>query len=75
MNSENENAIAKAHQEVATRNARAAIDKIKETKGELDTRLQLLEMTVTSLQQEQEIMSNRINLLLTKNFTGGSTSE
>ena len=70
MNSE----AIKAHQEIATRNSRVAIEKAERTHDELLTRIIHLEGLVSSQGQVIIQLQQKYNLLLTKNFNGGGTS-
>ena len=72
---ENDRAIAKVHQEVATRNATVALEQVGKTKEELNAKIMGLELLVTSMKQKQDLLEQRVNLLLTKNFSGGATEE
>jgi len=65
--------IAKAHQEIATRNSRAAVEKVDSTRNELLERLNHLEQLVATQQQQITQLQQKYNLLLTKNFDGRAT--
>ncbi len=67
--------IARAHQEVATRNAQVAVKQANDTRTELLARLNNLEALVTNQQGEIHQLQQKYNLLLTQRFNGGSTSE
>ena len=64
----------KAHQEIATRNSRVAINKAEQTYDELLTRIIHLEGLVAAQGQALVFLQQKYNLLLTKNFGGGGTS-
>ncbi len=66
--------LAKAHQEVATRNAQVAVKQANDTRTELLTRLNNLEALVTNQQSEIFQLNQKYNLLLTNRFNGGSTA-
>jgi len=67
--------IEQAHQEVATRNAQAAVTLANSTKAALEMRLDHLEHLVTNLYQTVTTLEQKYNLLLTSRFNGGSTAE
>ena len=73
MNNESENAIAKSHEEVATRNARIAVDEVQSLRKELRKEVDTMGLVINSQAQKIAMLEQRINLLLTKHFTGGST--
>ena len=64
----------KAHQEIATRNSRTAINKAESTYNELLKRIIHLEGLVASQGQTITQLQQKYNLLLTKNFNGKGTS-
>jgi hypothetical protein len=64
----------RAHQEIATRNSREAINKAERTHDELLKRIIHLESLVSSQGQSLVLLQQKYNLLLTKNFGGGGTS-
>jgi hypothetical protein len=66
--------IAKVHQETATRNAQVAVKQSNDTREELLNRMIHLEALVTTQQSEIQQLHQKYNLLLTKQFNGGSTS-
>ncbi len=74
MNSETDRHIAKAHEEVATKNAQVAVKRVSEVEATLTERIVYLENVAASMQGELKQLQNKYNLLLTKNFDGGSTS-
>lgn len=65
--------VAKAHEEVATRNARTAVTMATELKVTIEDRMHTLEALVGTLQFEITHLHQKYNLMLTKNFNGGST--
>lgn len=67
-------ATIRTHQEIATRNSREAINKAERTHSELLARITHLESLVSSQGQTLVQLQQKYNLLLTKNFGGGSTS-
>jgi len=67
-------ASIRAHQEIATRNSREAINKAERTHDELLGRITHLENLASSQGQALVQLQQKYNLLLTKNFGGGSTS-
>ena len=75
MNRESENAIAKAHEEVATRNSVTALNEVKRVEAELKEHMKGLHNAVAELTSQLAITNQRVNLMLTKHFSGGSTSE
>lgn len=66
---------AQAHQELATRNSQAAVKTANATRNELLDRISRLEGVVAVLGQRLGDLEQKYNLLLTKNFNGGSTSD
>ncbi len=66
--------IAKAHQEVATRNAQVAVKQANDTRTEMFKRMLHLEAIVTNQQSEIQQLQQKYNLLLTQRFNGGSTA-
>ena len=64
-----------AHQEIATRNSRTAINKAEQTHSELLARIVHIESLVASQGQALVKLQQKYNVLLTKNFNGGSTSD
>ncbi len=72
--SETDRHIAKAHEEVATRNAQVAVKRVGEVEITLTERLQHLENIVANMHGEIQQLQQKYNLLLTKSFNGGSTS-
>lgn len=67
--------IAKVHEQVATRNAQAAVQRVAKTESELIERIDRLEGLVLATANQVAMLQEKYNLLLTKNFHGGSTSE
>lgn len=65
-----EDAIAKAREEVVKRNTMTALKAV----DELRTRVDFLEALIRTQDEKLGLMDNKINLLLTKNFNGGSTA-
>lgn len=70
---EQDRCVAKAHEEVASRNARTAITLATEVKVTLEDRMQNLEGLVHTLQFELTHLHQKYNLMLSKQFNGGST--
>jgi hypothetical protein len=66
--------IAKVHQETATRNAQVAVKQSNDTRAELLNRMSHLEALVATQQSILDELQRKYNLLLTKQFNGGSTS-
>lgn len=64
---------AKAHQELATRNSRAAVKKADDTRNELLDRINHLERLVVTDHQKLVELEKKYNLLLTARFDGRST--
>lgn len=62
-------AIAKAREEVVKRNTLTALSEV----ANLRTKVDFLESIIATQNEKIGLMDNKINLLLTKNFTGGST--
>ncbi len=65
----------KAHQEIATRNAREAIRKAESTRDELLTRIIHIEATVASLGTSIVKLEQKYNIMLTARFDGKGTAE
>lgn len=72
--SETDRNLAKAHEQVATRNSRVAIQVATDTRESLEEQVKCLRGAVSNLQHEVSHLHQKYNLLLTKNFDGGSTS-
>lgn len=72
--SDNEH-IAKAHQEIATRNSQSAIRSVDDLRLEVNERLDRIEALVAQVYTETKQLEAKYNLLLTKNFNRGSTTE
>jgi hypothetical protein len=66
--------VARAHQEVATRNSREAIRKADATRNELLGRITHLEALVANLTASVAQLEQKYNLLLTARFDGRATS-
>jgi len=66
--------IARTHQEIATRNARAAVQAAETTKAEMTVRLNHLEHLVAGQQVKLGELEQKYNLLLTKRFDGRATA-
>jgi hypothetical protein len=64
----------KAHQEIATRNSRTAINKAESTHNELLKRIIHLENLASSQGQVLAQLQQKYNLLLSKSFNGRGTS-
>ena len=64
----------KVHQELATRNAKMAVEKVEKTRDELLDRLNKLERLVANQQQQITQIEQKYNLLLTARFDGRSTT-
>jgi len=64
-----EDAIAKAREEVVKRNTMLALSEV----DKLRKRVNFLEALVTTQNEKLGLMDKKINLMLTKNFNGGST--
>lgn len=62
------------HQEVATRNAQNAVKKVNQVEATVTERLNQLERLAVTQQQRLDDIERKYNLLLTKNFNGGSTT-
>jgi len=75
MSEETENRyVAEAHQELATRNSQVAVLVANEAKNDMAKQIsQLRDMMITQ-QREIELLNEKYNILITKNFSGGSTS-
>ena len=71
MSSESE--TIKAHQEIATRNAREAIRKSDATRDEVLARVNHLDALVANLTFEVAQLQQKYNLLLTARFDGKGT--
>lgn len=74
MNNETDRHIAKAHEEIATRNAQVAVTTANEAKNDVREKIRRLEGLLLNLTHEVEHLNDKYNLLLTKSFNGGSTS-
>jgi hypothetical protein len=74
MNNEEDRYIAKAHEKIATRNSQIAVKRVSELESTLHERLMALETRVANQDFEISHLHDKYNLLLTKNFNGGSTS-
>lgn len=66
--------IAQVHQETATRNAQTAVKAVKDLSSELKERVDRLEGLVANMHNKQCDLERKYNLLLSKSFSGGSTS-
>lgn len=66
--------VAAAHQEIATRNSRAAVVFSEETRHVLTERILSMEKAFNALAAQMAQLEQKYNLLLTKHFSGGSTS-
>jgi len=66
--------IARAHQEIATRNSRAAIDKAESTHDELLARIVHLDQMVAQMTVTVSQLEQKYNLLLTARFDGRATT-
>lgn len=72
--SDNEH-VAKAHQEIATRNSQTAVQISQETKTTTAERLDHMERLIMTLHEQLNNLDRKYNLLLTSRFNGGSTAE
>ena len=70
---EQDRMVAAAHEKVATNNARAAITIATEVKDMTEERIKRLEGLVSNLEFQITHLHQKYNLLLTKQFNGGST--
>ena len=61
--------------EVANRNAKTALQHSEKTRLELTDRVNTLENLVREMYGQLAQLQNKYNLLLTKNFNRGSTTE
>lgn len=64
-----DDAIAKAREEVVKRNTMLALAEV----DKLRKRVDFLEALVRTQNEKLGLMDNKINLMLTRNFNGGST--
>jgi hypothetical protein len=65
-----EDAIAKAREEVVKRNTMTALKAV----DELRLKVNFLEALIRTQDEKLGLMNNKINLMLTKSFNGGSTA-
>jgi len=65
---------AKAHQKLATNNAKAAVATAEHTRDELLERMGVLEMQVSQLTQAVQNLDRKYNLLLSERFNNGPTA-
>ena len=65
-----DDAIAKAREEVVKRNTMTALKSV----DELRVRVDFLEALIRTQDEKLGLMNNKINLMLTQNFNGGSTT-
>jgi len=63
----------KAWSEIATRNARAAIDKAESTRIEVTKKIDDLEKLINTMNVKLNQLEQRYTTMLIKNFDGGST--
>ena len=73
MNSNNE-AEDISYAAIAARNSKVACELVAQTKDEMITRMNKLETLVAAQAQQINILQHKYDLMLTKNFSGGSTS-
>jgi len=66
--------IEKMHQEIATRNSINAVKKANEVEKLLLEEIGTLRTLVIQHHEQLAQLQQKYNLLLTKNFTGGSTA-
>jgi uncharacterized membrane-anchored protein YhcB (DUF1043 family) len=66
--------VAKAHQEVATRNARAAVDDVARLRTEMVDHFNAQSKVLQAMHAQVQDLAQKYNLLLTQSFHGGSTS-
>jgi len=64
----------RAHQEIATRNSRAAISKAESTHSELLERINRLDQLVAQMAATISQLEQKYNLLLSARFDGKATS-
>jgi len=64
-----DDAIAKAREEVVKRNTMVALKAVDELRLKVD----FLEALIRTQDEKLGLMNNKINLMLTKSFNGGST--
>ncbi len=64
----------KFRSEVAARNSRVAVERVQATRDELLLRLVHLETVVNSQSVQIAHLQQKYNLLISKNFNGGSTA-
>lgn len=66
--------VAKAHQEIATRNAQNAVNSVEELRANYDKRILHLEQLIATLYNKHTLLEQKYHLLLTQRFNGGSTA-
>jgi hypothetical protein len=66
--------IAKAHQEIATRNSMSAVKAAQDSEKRLNDRIDFLENLVRTQHEQIAQLQNKYNLLLSSRFSSGSTS-
>jgi hypothetical protein len=67
--------IAKAHQEIATRNSQNAVKSVDQLRAEMVDAFNAQSRAMQQMHAQLTDLQQKYNLLLTKNFHGGSTSE
>ncbi len=70
-----EESIAKAHQEIATRNSQNAVKAVDQLRAEMVDAFNAQSRAMQQMHAQLTDLQQKYNLLLTKNFHGGSTSE
>lgn len=66
---------ARVHEQIATRNARAAVALAKDIKAVFEIRIENLERGLNTLAAQYVQLECKYNLLLTERFDGGATTE
>lgn len=67
--------VAEAHQRVATQNAQVAVQQVQELRSEFGEKLAHLEALVRTQHEQIAQLHQKYNLMLTKRFDHGSTTE